>query len=236
MAFFNKFKRLAGAFLKVLKRLARPFYIFKESALELKNIRCIVVTAMFMALDLAIKSLTITVIPGLKISFSFLAKASIGMLFGPTVGFIEGTLSDLVGYLLKPTGDFSPMFTLVEAFSPMIYGLFLYKLKFSRTEISDKSLQKQSAKEILKIVLGKLTVVVVCNLFLTPLAYIISDSLAAGEFVYGAQLAKYPARLIKNAIQLPVDCIMLIGILPIVLSTYNLVFKGNKRFIRKVTK
>ena len=183
---------------------------------------------MFIALDLAIKSLSITVIPNLKISFAFLAKASVGMIYGPTVGLIEGILSDLIGYIIKPTGAFSPLFTLVEALSPMIFGLFLYNLKLSRKEIRDKSLQKQDIKEIVKIIMAKLTVVIVCNLILTPIALIVSNSVEAGQFVYGSVLAAYPKRLIKNAIQYPVDCVMLIAVLPIVSTAYNAVFKRNK--------
>lgn len=184
---------------------------------------------MFIALDLAIKSLSITVIPNLKISFAFLAKASVGMIYGPTVGFIEGILSDIIGYLIKPTGAFSPLFTLVEALSPMIFGLFLYNLKLSRKEIRDKSLQKQNFKAFVKIVLAKLTVVVICNLILTPIALIVSNSMEAGQFVYGSVLTEYPKRLIKNAIQYPVDCVMLIAVLPIVSTAYSAVFKRNKK-------
>ena len=206
---------------------------FKKSAEELKDIRCIVVTALLIALDLAIKSITITVMSDLKVSFAFLAKASIGVLYGPTVGFIAGALSDLISFAIKPTGTFSPLFTLVEATGAMLYGLFLYKLKLSRTEIRDKSLQKQSAKQILWIVLAKLSVVVVCNLILTPLALVVTNSLEAGALVFGSVLVKYPARLLKNAIQFPVDCVMLIGVLPIISSAYNMVFKGRQRSIRK---
>ncbi len=208
---------------------------FRKSAAELKDIRCIVVTALLIALDLAIKSVTITVMPDLKVSFAFLAKASIGMLYGPTVGFISGAMSDLISFAIKPTGTFSPLFTLVEAVGAMLYGLFLYKLKLSRTEIHDKSLTKQNAKQILRIVLAKLSVVIVCNLILTPLALVVTNSLEAGELVFGSVLVKYPARLLKNAIQFPVDCVMLIGVLPIVSSAYNLVFKGRKKSLRKET-
>lgn len=203
--------------------------IFKESAKNLKDVRCITVTALFIALDIAIKSLTITVMPDLKVSFAFIAKASIGMLYGPTVGFFAGAVSDIVSFLIKPTGTFSPLFTLVEATGAMLYGLFLYKLKLSRTELHDKSLQKQNFKQVLRIALAKLSVVVVCNLIMTPLFLIITNSLEAGKLVFGSVLVKYPARLIKNAIQYPVDCVLLIAVLPIVASAFNLVFKRSKK-------
>ena len=46
---------------------------FKKSAMELKDVRAITVTALFIALDLAIKSLTVTIMPDLKVSFAFVA-------------------------------------------------------------------------------------------------------------------------------------------------------------------
>lgn len=202
--------------------------IFKESAKHLKDVRCITVTALFIALDLAIKSLTVTIMPDLKVSFAFIAKASIGMLYGPTVGFFAGAVSDVVSFLIKPTGTFSILFTLVEATGAMLYGLFLYKLKLSRTELHNKSLQKQNFKQVLRIMLAKLSVVVVCNLIMTPLSIIITNSLEAGALVYGSVLVKYPARLLKNAIQYPVDCVVLLAVLPVVASAFNLVFKRNK--------
>lgn len=202
--------------------------IFKESAKHLKDVRCITVTALFIALDLAIKSLTVTIMPDLKVSFAFIAKASIGMLYGPTVGFFAGAVSDVVSFLIKPTGTFSILFTLVEATGAMLYGLFLYKLKLSRTELHNKSLQKQNFKQVLRIMLAKLSVVVVCNLIMTPMSIIITNSLEAGALVYGSVLVKYPARLLKNAIQYPVDCVVLLAVLPVVASAFNLVFKRNK--------
>ncbi len=106
------------------------FRMFKDSALELKKLRCITVTAMLIALNLALKSVTVYVTDDLKISFSFLALAAIGMLFGPTVSFLSGAVTDILGLLIANTiGAFNPLFTLVEAMGGMLYGLFLYKLK-----------------------------------------------------------------------------------------------------------
>ena len=209
------------------------FESFKKSALELKTIRCIVVTGLLIALELAIKSVTVTVSPDLKVSFAFLAKASIGMLFGPTVSFFSGIVSDVISFMIKPTGTFSPLFTLQEGFAGMLYGLFLYGIRMSRVSFQDKAQFKQSVKDngkqILRIVLAKLSVVVLINLLYTPLALVVTNSMEAGQWVWGSVLVKYPTRLLKNAIQYPVDCFMLILVLPIVSTAYYLVFKGIKR-------
>ena len=211
------------------------FGTFKKSAAELKDIRCLCVTALLIALDLAIKLVTFTVMPDLKVSFAFVAKASIGMLYGPTVSFFSGIVSDIISFMIKPSGTFSPLFTLQEGLAAMLYGLFLYKLKLSRTELRDKTLQKQSTKQIFRIILAKLSVVVLINLIYTPLALIITNSMEAGTLVFGSVLTKYPARLIKNAIQFPVDCVLLIAVLPIVSTTFNAVFRRNRQPVGKET-
>lgn len=204
------------------------FAKFKRSALELKSVHCLCVTAILIALDLVLKSVTINVTKDLKITFAFLALASIGMLFGPVVSLLAGVVTDIVGLLIaQQIGMFNPMFTLVEATGAMIYGIFLYGLRFTdRGASNGKFAEKSDIKQILRIVFAKVTVVVVCNLILTPIALIVSNSMAAGTFLYEPTLATYQVRLIKNAVQCPVDCIVLIAVLPIILTAYNRVFKG----------
>jgi hypothetical protein len=50
--------------------------MFRDSALEFKKLRCITVTAMLIALNLALKTATINITDDLKISFSFLSLFS----------------------------------------------------------------------------------------------------------------------------------------------------------------
>ena len=200
---------------------------FKKSAAELKSIRCLCVTAILIALDLVLKGVTINISKDLKITFAYLALASIGMLYGPTVSFLAGVVTDVIGFFLFPMGGaFNPIFTFIEAFGAMIYGVFLYNIKFSDSKTLDgKFTSKKDVKQILRVIFAKVSVVIACNLILTPIGNIITNSMEAGTLVYGATLAKYPARLLKNAIQCPVDCLLLLGVLPIVLTAYNRVFK-----------
>ena len=201
------------------------FKMFKKSALEMKNLRCITVTAMMIALSLALKSVTIYVTDDLKISFSFIALATIGMLFGPTVGFLAGTVTDILGLLIQQQmSAFNPIFTFVEAMGGMLYGLFLYNISFNKIENKNgKFFTKSDTLQLLRIVLAKLAVAVVCNIILTPLAMYITGVWAWETMI----TVKIPARLIKNAIQVPVDCILLFAILPPILAAYKSIFKRN---------
>lgn len=199
------------------------FRVFRNSALELKNIRCITVTAMLIALDIALKSVTIPLGDSLKISFAFLALATIGMLFGPTVSLIAGAVTDILGFMIFPSGGggFNPLFTVVEATGALIYGLFLYNLTF--TKVNFKKLSNNSRQTIInivRIVLSKVTVVIICNLIMTPMANILS-----GYWTIETAIARFPDRFIKNCIQCPVDCALLIIILFPVLFAYKSIFR-----------
>ena len=77
------------------------FGSFKKSAQELKSVRCIAVTAVLIALACILKTLTIQPMPTLKIGFAFVAIASIGMLYGPTVAGLSCVATDVIGYLIS---------------------------------------------------------------------------------------------------------------------------------------
>lgn len=182
-----------------------------RSAKELTSLRCLCVTAILIALDLVLKlTISIQLTPFIKISFAFLALSAIGMLYGPTVGFFAGMITDLLGFIIKPTGEFNFWFTLIEALGGLIYGLFLYNAVGGKWMLP-------------RIIAAKATVVVVCNLILTT--YAISVFYGNGFF------ALLPARVISNLIQLPFDVLLMYLFMPALLRAYNQVFKG----VRKVS-
>ena len=104
------------------------FRNFKKSFEELKSIRCLTVTALLIGVSVALKFVMIMPSETLKISFAFVGLAAIGMLYGPVVAGLAGVVTDVIGFLVKPTGAFSPIFTLVEVAGAVIYGIFLYGL------------------------------------------------------------------------------------------------------------
>lgn len=185
------------------------FNLFVRSAKELKSIRCLTVTAMLIALDLVLKfTLSIELAPNLKVSFAFIALAAIGMLYGPTVGALAGFITDILGFLIKPSGAFDIRYTLIEVLGAVIYGIFLYNA------MRDKWM-------LPRIVVAKTSVVIVCNLFLTTL---VSASYYGKGF-----FALFPTRAIKNLAQLPLDIFLLALFLPFILEAFNKAFKGARK-------
>lgn len=218
------------------------FANFKKSALELKNLRSLCVIAILIALDLVLKTfLNVQITDDLKLSFAFVAVAAIGMLYGPTAAGLACLVTDVLGYFLKPSGgSFSPLFTVIEVVGGVIYGCMLYNFNPIRLDFSGGGKFGKSLLEnwqaVLRIVLAKVLVAVICNLIMTPLAITIQRTLEAG--VYNADVfwvglwTRINTRLIKNAIEAPIHIAILMFTLFPIKAAYNSVFKRNKSAVR----
>ena len=93
---------------------------------KIKDIRVLTVSAMMLALATILGFLKIPVTELIELRFAYLPIACTGMLFGPAVGGIVGAMSDILGFIVKPTGPYFPGFTVTAAAAGVIYGLFLY--------------------------------------------------------------------------------------------------------------
>lgn len=108
---------------------------WKDAALELKDIRMLVITALMIALRIALKPFAIYIGPQMAIQTATLATALGAMLFGPVVAIPAAMISDTIGFMIFPTGDYFLPFMLTEIGSTMIYALFLYRAKPSATRV-----------------------------------------------------------------------------------------------------
>ena len=102
-----------------------------DAANELKSTKMLVVTALMIALRVALKPLAIPLGPQLSIQTAMLATSLGAMIFGPVVAIPAAIVSDTVGFMIYPTGDYFLPFVLTEIASTMIYALFLYRSKVS---------------------------------------------------------------------------------------------------------
>jgi ECF transporter S component (folate family) len=159
--------------------------LFKSSFLELKNLRCITLTAMLGAVSIALGSLVIMVGDFLKIGFNFLPNEFVFYLFGPVVGIIYGFAIDILTFIVRPTGPYFYGFTISSILTGLIYGCILYKRALS----------------LKRIIIANLTHLVIINLFLNTFWL---------TMMYGYDfMALLPLRALKALIMLPIETIML---------------------------
>ena len=108
---------------------------WRDAAAELKDIKMLVITALMIALRIALKPFAIYIGPQMAIQTATLATALGAMLFGPVVAIPAAMISDTVGFMIFPTGDYFLPFMLTEIASTMIYALCLYRAKPSATRV-----------------------------------------------------------------------------------------------------
>lgn len=163
--------------------------LIKESTKELKRIISLCSAAVLSAVQIIVGTLSIPIIPGqLYLGFSHLCVAVNGFYHGPVLAGICGIIVDQIEFLVNPQGAYFPGFTLNAFLGAFIAGLFFYK----QEEISLK-----------RVILCRLTEVILINIILTPIWI---------NIMYGSPLLSMP-RIIKQVIAFPVDCALLYAIL-----------------------
>ena len=193
--------------------------MFKRSANELKSIQCLAVTGVLVAIYVVMNAYIAVNTEVLKITFGFLALATIGMLYGPVVAMIAAIPCDIITALLAGMGiNFA--FTPVKIIEGFIYGIFLYG--FAKNHKINFILQG------LRILIPRLLVVLVCHVILNSLLiyFIILSADARENLNFGAFLTP---RLSKNAVQFPIDVLLMWIVLPVAGLAYKKSFKKQER-------
>ena len=108
---------------------------WRDAAAELKDTKMLVVTALMIALRIALKPFAIYIGPQMAIQTATLATALGAMIFGPVVAIPAALISDTIGFMIFPTGDYFLPFALTEIASTMIYALCLYRAKPNTTRV-----------------------------------------------------------------------------------------------------
>ncbi len=108
---------------------------WRDAAAELKDTRMLVITALMIALRVALKPLAIPLGPQLSIQTAMLATALGAMIFGPVMAIPAAIISDTVGFILFPNGEYFLPFILTEIASTVIYALCLYRAKPSALRV-----------------------------------------------------------------------------------------------------
>ena len=98
---------------------------------KLTNTKTLTIAAMLSALGIVLGFFKIPINQLIEIRFGQLPIEMAGMLFGPGVAGVVGAITDVGGYLVKPTGPFFPGFTFSSIVSGIIFGLMLHGKKIT---------------------------------------------------------------------------------------------------------
>ena len=168
---------------------------WRTAAAELKDTKMLVVTALMIALRVALKPLAIPLGPQLSIQTAMLATALGAMIYGPVVAIPAAIISDTVGFMIYPTGDYFLPFVLTEIGSTMFYALFLYRAKVTPT----------------RVMLSRFGICFFINVVLQQFIYAwwyvyIGNPEQARESVLGIMTL---ARIFKNLAMFPIESVVL---------------------------
>lgn len=174
------------------------FSLFSDSAREFRNLRSVTTLSMLIAVALVLNLFaSIQITDSLRLSFGFLATAIMGMLYGPVCAGFSAGIVDILQFFLKPSGEFFPGYTLTAILGGILYGIFLYKNKFSLPRI--------------------ISVKCIINVFL----HLLLNSYWL-TFLYGyAFWLKIPERILKNIAMLPIEIFLMAIILPKIIQIHK---------------
>ena len=166
-----------------------------DAASELKDTKMLVVTALMIALRVALKPLAIPLGPQLSIQTAMLATALGAMIFGPVVAIPAAIVSDTVGFMIYPTGNYFLPFVLTEIASTMFYALFLYRSNVTPV----------------RVMLSRFCICFFVNVVLQQFIYAwwyayIGNPEQAKETILGIMTV---SRILKNVAMFPIESVVL---------------------------
>lgn len=157
---------------------------FVDSSNEFKKLETLVMTALLIAIGIVLGQFSIQITQDVKVGISFIATQLTATMFGPVVGGVMGGVADVVKFIIKPTGAFSILWTLNAIVGPIIYGIMLYKKKFT----------------FWRVLLSKAVVAIVVN---------IGMSCTWSAILYGSAFwAILPTKVVQQIIQVPIQSII----------------------------
>ncbi len=155
----------------------------------LKNTKTLACASFLTAIGIIAGFLKIPVSSIIEIRFTTPVLAAAGILFGPGIAAVIGALTDIGGFIIKPTGPYFPGFTISGIISGLIFGLLLHR-------------RNGYSHGFYRICIAVIVNTVIVNLVLNSLWL-------AVLYGKGGFLAVLSARALKELIMIPVNIIMI---------------------------
>ncbi len=119
----------------------------------------IIISGLLLALLIVLSRFVSIKTNTLVISFSFIPIIMSAIWLGPKYSTLIAMLGDLIGAILFPFGTYFIGYTISQALTGLVYGMFLYK---KGEELSTKEL-------LIRLTISSLIVLILINVFLTSL-------------------------------------------------------------------
>ena len=172
---------------------------FRDSLGEAKSASAIATGGILAALSVALKFMaSIDIGQFIRIGISDFPAMAASALFGPSLGGLFWAALDIIKYFAAPSGPYFFGFTISAAISGMIFGLFLYKRPLSIYRV------------FMATALNKVIVSLIMNTYWLTVLY------------GSAFFAILPARILTNAIMLPIDTALTFALLKLAKRMYAL--------------
>lgn len=95
------------------------------------SLNVLVFAALMVAMARALSLIPSIPIAHTKMSFGFLARALCALVGGPVMGLAYGFVEDILGFILKPTGEFFFGYTLSTMVGVLVYALCFYRARIT---------------------------------------------------------------------------------------------------------
>ena len=170
--------------------------MWKNSLLSLKKTNVVVLCAVLLAIACAFDFVNpLNLGQTIRISFKFVFMALCGYIAGPIPAILVSASGDILGYILKPIGAYFFGYTVSAAVKGLFYGVFLYRY-------GNKYLHNKTADIILKSVLANFFINLIANVGLNTVWLSMTMGNVTYELIW--------ARIIKNAVMLPVETAIMV--------------------------
>jgi len=154
---------------------------------KISKTKKMVLSALLLTLSIVLSRFLSIKTPILAINFSFVPIMLAGIWLGPKYTVLIAGLSDLIGAILFPFGEFFVGFTISSCLAGLIYGLILYK---KNGELTNKGL-------IIRLIISCALVIFLVNTVLNTIWLVIMYNKA---FV-----VLFTARIAKEIIMFPIQ-------------------------------
>lgn len=160
-------------------------------AANLKQTKTMAVCSLLIALNVVLGYFTIPINPYMRVGFGFFTSPMAATLYGPMASCVVSILSDVIKFILKPTGAYLPVYTISVGICGMLYGMILYRKKIT----------------LLRVFCACLVVSVLGNMILGSIA--LAPTMAKGLVVM------LPGRIMKDLLMLPIHTVVLYFVLKV---------------------